>query len=57
MSSRYDIQGLPTVMYFNEGDTFGSPSRGARAACNLDEGVRDLAKAASPSLFLAVLDA
>jgi hypothetical protein len=57
MCGRYDIQGLPTVLYFNDGDTFGSPSRGARASCSLEQEVRALAAAASPSLFLAGLEA
>ena len=28
---KYDVQGLPTILYFNDGDAFGSPSRGGKA--------------------------
>merc|ERR1719440_1554438 len=57
MCEQFDIQGLPTILYFNDGDAFGSPSRGARAACSLESDVRDLAQAARPSVFLAGLEA
>lgn len=57
MCEKYEIQGLPTILYFNDGDAFGSPSRGARAACSLEQDVHDLAGAARPSLFLAGLEA
>jgi thioredoxin 1 len=54
--SQYGVRGLPTFMFFNEGEPYGDATMGARATTNLGEKVRELDAAMSPSLMLASLD-
>jgi len=53
----YGVKKLPTFLYFNDGSAFGTPAGGANGLFSLDQGVRDLAHAASPDLFLRGLQA